>query len=390
MNGSHSRHEWAKNDAMSVRRNRLHDMTIDEVSLVDRAANQLANIAFSKAANQEDDMPEQLELFDEDGFPVDTDSLDINDVVYDMDGNPGVIVPDDEFEDEYDEDLEPVGKAGFASGLMGMADNTSRGARGYRAGAAARRRGLSAKRKATGSRGRAVNNLNQLENSGRRVVPAGMNVDNPSFNSRLTRAGMQYRAAPTTGALAVGGGLGAGGVGGAWAVNEHKRNNVGKSLGDAVLEELSKAASEDERSEIIAAAMQEVEIAKAQAEQAMAYAEQAQDEQLEIAFISKAAEYNLPVSPEVLGPILKSAATVLSDEQLDVLDQLFSGIGEYLYEELGVVGDTDNSDVYSQVDLAARELVGKADGTISAEQATTMMFETNPAAYEQYLAENGR
>ena len=390
MNGSHSRHEWAKNDAMSVRRNRLHDMTIDEVSLVDRAANQLANIAFSKAANQEDDMPEQLELFDEDGFPVDTDSLDINDVVYDMDGNPGVIVPDDEFEDEYDEDLEPVGKAGFASGLMGMADNTSRGARGYRAGAAARRRGLSAKRKATGSRGRAVNNLNQLENSGRRVVPAGMNVDNPSFNSRLTRAGMQYRAAPTTGALAVGGGLGAGGVGGAWAVNEHKRNNVGKSLGDAVLEELSKAASEDERSEIIAAAMQEVEIAKAQAEQAMAYAEQAQDEQLEIAFISKAAEYNLPVSPEVLGPILKSAATVLSDEQLDVLDQLFSGIGEYLYEELGVVGDTDNSDVYSQVDLTARELVGKADGTISAEQATTMMFETNPAAYEQYLAENGR
>ena len=390
MNGSHSRHEWAKNDAMSVRRNRLHDMTIDEVSLVDRAANQLANIAFSKAANQEDDMPEQLELFDEDGFPVDTDSLDINDVVYDMDGNPGVIVPDDEFEDEYDEDLEPVGKAGFASGLMGMADNTSRGARGYRAGAAARRRGLSAKRKATGSRGRAVNNLNQLENSGRRVVPAGMNVDNPSFNSRLTRAGMQYRAAPTTGALAVGGGLGAGGVGGAWAVNEHKRNNVGKSLGDAVLEELSKAASEDERSEIIAAAMQEVEIAKAQAEQAMAYAEQAQDEQLEIAFISKAAEYNLPVSPEVLGPILKSASAVLSDEQLDVLDQLFSGIGEYLYEELGVVGDTDNDDVYSQVDLAARELVGKADGSISTEQATTMMFETNPAAYEQYLAENGR
>lgn len=338
-------------------------------------------------------MPEQMELFDEEGFPVDMDSLEVNDVVYDAEGNPGVIVPDDDdVESEYEQELEPVGKAGFASGLMGVANNTSRGAsgaRGFRAGAAARRKGLAAKRKLTSSSSRAVNQLNQLEGGGRRVASAGTNVDAPSLGSRLTRAGMQYRYAPTTAALAGGGAIGAGGVGGAWAYDNHKKN-VGKSLGDAVLEELSKAASEDERSEIIANAMEEVEIAKAQAAEAMAYAEQAQDEQATLAFISKASEYNLPVSPEVLGPILKSAATVLTDEELDVLDQLFTGISEYLYEELGAVGDTDNDDVYSQVDRAARELVGKADGQISPEQATVMMFENNPAAYEQYLAENGR
>ena len=364
MNGSHSRHEWAKNDAMSVRRNRLHDKTIDEVSLVDRAANQLANIAFSKAANQEDDMPEQLELFDEDGFPVDTDSLDINDVVYDADGNPGVIVPDDDDADmEYEDDGELVGKA-YAVGAGGVADRLG-----------------SALLPSASKRPRFLAG-HQFKEGWRRKGAFGAGA------SRSYKTGGNMSR--NRGKYAVGAAVPAGAGAAYGGKKYYDDRSVGKSLGDAVLEELSKAASEDERSEIIASAMQEVEIAKAQAEQAMAYAEQAQDEQLEIAFISKAAEYNLPVSPEVLGPILNSASAVLSDEQLDVLDQLFSGIGEYLYEELGVVGDTDNDDVYSQVDLAARELVGKADGSISTEQATTMMFETNPAAYEQYLAENGR
>lgn len=342
MNRSHSAYEWAKNDAMSARRRtRLHDMTIDEVSLVDRAANQHANIAFSKADNQEDDMPEQVDLFDEDGFPVDVDDLEINDVVFDAEGNPGVIVPDEEsdFEvsDEYE--LEPMGKSGnFVAGVKA-------GYGGWNPG------------KTLGRKGKLGAHLGR----------------------NRWRYGIGVPAA---------GGFGAAGVAGKKKYDE--RVEASKSLGDVVLDELSKAASEDERSEIIAAAMQEVEIAKAQAQEAMAYAEAAQDEQVTMAFISKAAEYNLPVAPEVLGPILKSASEVLTDEELDVLDQLFSGIGEYLYEELGVVGDTDNEDVYSQVDLAARELVGKADGSISPEMATTMMFENNPAAYEQYLAENGR
>jgi len=324
-------------------------MDIDEVSLVDRAANQLANIAFSKAANQEDDMPEQMELFDEDGFPVDIDNLEINDVVYDADGNAGVIVPDDEDTDAEegvevdDEQPELVGKAALPGVARRFGQGLKAGYGGWKPGAN------------TGRAGRVGANLgrNRFAYAGAATVPP---------------------AAATV-----------------YGVNRKKNEGeMSKSLGDVVLEELSKAASEDERSEIIAAALEEVEIAKSEAAQAIAYAQQAQDQQLEMAFISKAAEYNLPVAPEVLGPILKSASTVLTDEQLDVLDQLFAGIGEYLYEELGVVGDTDNEDVYSQVDLAARELVGKSDGSLSAEQATVMMFENNPAAYEQYLAENGR
>lgn len=373
MNGSHSVHEWAKNDLMNARRrNRLHDMNIDEVSLVDRAANQLANIAFSKAANQEDDMPEQMDLFDEDGFPVDIDSLEINEVVYDADGNPGVIVPDEDndVDAEYDEELfEPVGKASIPGafwGSMNAASNAS-----ARAGETGRR-----------AKGR----LLRFKSGYAHGREGGKNPGHGrafGFGANVGRHRNAYLA----------GGVGVPTVAGGGLYGKKKydeRVEASKSLGDAVLEELSKAASEDERSEIIAAAMEEVEIAKAQAQEAMAYAEAAQDEQVTMAFISKAAEYNLPVAPEVLGPILKSASEVLTDEELDVLDQLFSGIGEYLYEELGAVGDTDNEDVFGQVDLAARELVGKSNGALSPEQATTLMFENNPAAYEQYLAENGR
>lgn len=164
---------------------------------------------------------------------------------------------------------------------------------------------------------------------------------------------------------------------------------VGKSLGQAVLEELSKAASEDEREYIIAKAMDEVEVAKAAASEAWQRVAKQEDAMLEQAFIAKAAEYNLPVDPVVLGPILKAASTVLSGPQLDLLDELFSGVGEVLYEEIGYVGDTDNASVIDVVNGYVGEYVGKSDA--SAEMITTAIFDSNPEAYDAYLAEqNGR
>lgn len=163
---------------------------------------------------------------------------------------------------------------------------------------------------------------------------------------------------------------------------------MSKSLGDSVLEELSKAVTDSDREEIIAKAMDEVEIAKAAAAEAWAYAEQERDIRVEQEFISKAAEYNLPVAPEVFGPILKSLAETLSDEELDILDEIFTAVGDILYDELGYVGESDNVSVYDTVDGMASELIGKSD--MSYEQAVSAMFEANPAAYDAYLSENGR
>ena len=72
---------------MAGRIRKLRDMDIDEISLVDRAANQHASILFSKA--QEDAMPgydESVELYDTDGNPANFEQLDVGDVAYDDQG----------------------------------------------------------------------------------------------------------------------------------------------------------------------------------------------------------------------------------------------------------------------------------------------------------------
>lgn len=300
---------------------KLRDMEIDEISLVDRAANQHASILFSKSLTQEDDMPdtEELYLFDEDGQPVDADDLEFGDVVYSEDGEELVIVPDDagELEDEYYEEPELVGKASPAQAAR---------LRGYSAGVSARQ--------------------------------------------HIGRHRGKY-------------GLAAGAAGGVAA------GRLSKSLGEVLVEELSKSDRDERELQLAGALGDEIEKAQAAADEAYAYAEQLEDERATEAFISKAAEYNLPVDPVDLGLILKAAATVLDDDQLDLLDQLFEAIGDDIYDEIGVVGDTDNSDVLSQVDLFAEELVGKSDGGLSMAEASTLLFEQNPEAYEMYLRENG-
>jgi hypothetical protein len=87
----------------------LSNIEIDEISLVDRPANQHAKVAIAKRATKEDAVPE---FFNENGQPVDLDSLVFGDVVFDEDGNPFQLIEDDGEEAEAEEDeLALVGKA---------------------------------------------------------------------------------------------------------------------------------------------------------------------------------------------------------------------------------------------------------------------------------------
>jgi hypothetical protein len=256
---------------------KLMDLDIDEVSLVDRGANQHSLVAFSKslteADSSEESMSDTIAVFSETGDPVDLDSLYDGAVVYDAEGNELVYVLDPEEEDE---------------------------------------------------------------------------------------------AVEAEAALA----------------------GVGKSLSASILEDFSKAVTEKDREAVIAKAMDEVSKAQEVAAQAIAYAEAERDARLTDAFISKAAEYNLPVSPEVFGPILKSIAETLDEEQLEVLDSIFNAVGDALFNEIGYVGESSNSSVLDQVNAMADEFVGKADTTHA--QALTALFEQNPAAYDAYISETGR
>ena len=256
---------------------KLFDLEIDEVSVVDRGANQHSLIAFSKSLNTEENnleesMSETIAVFSETGEPVDLDSLKDGDVVFDAEGNAYAYEIDPEEDDEDADDRELA--------------------------------------------------------------------------------------------------------------------SVGKSLSDSILEEFSKAVSDRDREAVIAKAMKQVEIAQEEARIAKAWAEQEHDARVTEAFVSKAAEYNLPVAPEVFGPILKALAETLSEEQLDVLDNIFNSVGDSLYNEVGYVGGGSNSSVLDEVDALAAEYVGKSD--LSREAATTAMFEANPAAYDAYIAEMGR
>jgi len=288
---------------------KLIDLDIDEVSVVDRGANQHSLIAFSKSLSNEgtetleESMPEDVLVFNEAGQEVEVEALEHGDTVFDGEGNEYVFVEDgaegfEAFDDEFDDE---VGKA-YGTYMQDV----------YGA------------------------------------------------------AGDEFL------------------TGGAAVANEP----IYKSLGDSVIEELSKAVSDSERDEVIAKALNEVEIFKAEAEEARAWAEAEHDARVTEAFISKAEEYNLPVAPTVFGPILKAVAEVLDEEQLDILDEILSAVGDALYEEIGYIGESSNSSVLDQVNAMVGETVGKSD--FSSEQMTTAMFEANPAAYDAYLAEIGR
>jgi hypothetical protein len=316
---------------------RLFDIEIDEVSVVDRPANQHGLIAFAKN-DSSDELEAEVpgELFDETGENIPVEVLEHGDIVFDAEGNEFVYVEDDEDDDDVEKGMFSEGLKGFRAGARKYLNTSEIGASADKMRSKAMRRGNSV-------------------------------MDYAKKNPGKTLAGTAVAS---------------GGAGYAFGKAEMSNH---MSLGDSVLEELSKAVTERDREFIIAKAMDEVEIAKAQAAEAYEYAAALEDARVEEAFISKAAEYNLPVAPEVFGPILKSIAEALTEDELELLDELFSAIGDSLYDEIGYVGESSNSSVLDTVNGLASEFVGKSD--VSYEQAVSAMFEANPSAYDAYLTE---
>ena len=97
---------------MTTRRvKELTNIEIDEISLVDRPANQHARVSIAKRASEEDIVPE---IYNENGELLDADLLEPGDTVFDSEGNAyEVTLEDDEYEEEFSEDREPeyVGKS---------------------------------------------------------------------------------------------------------------------------------------------------------------------------------------------------------------------------------------------------------------------------------------
>lgn len=302
---------------------RLYDLDIDEVSLVDRSANQHATVAIAKKDG--DDMT----VMDERGVEVNIDDLQPGDVVFDTEtGEPLVACeegaePEDyyDFDDTEADELAEVGKALVSKAVTGTGSLNREAARAV-------------KRNVTG------------------------------FARRNKTA------------LKVGAGAGAAGFG---------AGAMSKSLGEEVYETLSKALNDDARNETISKALQDaaeaVRSANERADEAVNIAKALRDELENERFNAIAEGYGVPGDPGELATILKS----LDPRQAAYLDRVMSSVGEQLYDVYGADLGDGQVEVMGQVEAMAQQAVGKSD--VSTEAAIAAIFAANPDAYDEYLAE---
>jgi hypothetical protein len=262
----------------------VSDMEIDEISLVDRGANQHALVTIAKRASDEEDNMPDIELYNEQGDLLAEDAeLSEGDVVYDEEGNAYELAFEDDEADDNEEELEPVGKR----------------------------------------------------------------YENPfSLGQR--------------------------------------REPVTKSYSQTVLEELSKAYSDEERDAVLSKAFGEMDQLRSQVAYNEEIAKSERDLRLTREYIAKADEYNLPVASEELGPVLYRMAETMSYDDCAVIAKCLESAGSLIFDEVGYIGGGDNSDVMSQVNAYAQTEIGKADS-----ESISKVFDENPDAYEEYLAQRG-
>ena len=244
----------------------LSNIEIDEISLVDRPANQHARVSIAKRAPEEENVPE---IYNENGEILDADLLEPGDTVFDDEGNAYEVVLEDadDYADEYEEDLAPVGK----------------------------------------------------------------------------------------------------------------------SFADGVREELSKAFTDIDRDEVIAKAMEKVEVLEKRAAQAELIAKSERDLRLLGEYVEVAKAYNVPVDPRELGPVIMRMAESMSYEDCAVIHKALTSSGAALFDEVGFIGGGDNADIMSQVNAFLDQDVSK--GMVSKADATADFFSNNPAAYDEYIAD---
>ena len=103
---------------------KLSNIEIDEVSLVDRPANQHATVEIAKRVTEEENVPD---IYSENGELLDESKLEHGDVVFDGEGNALMYVVDEEVEETSEPETSELADAGVAKGLFGKTESKSLG-----------------------------------------------------------------------------------------------------------------------------------------------------------------------------------------------------------------------------------------------------------------------
>jgi hypothetical protein len=344
---------------------RLSGLEIDEVSLVDRPANQHGLVTITKR-----DEGTAMGFFDAKGEPVDEAELQAGDVVFNEQGEQIVMLTDEQRElleqhpeatiDDLDlelflvgadaEELQEVGKAGAAAVTGGSSTLFQTGKKTANLALGRAKFGFG-----EGRKGRKVNSGSAVR----------------SASAHFGRNAGKYGAGAAAGTAGYAGG---------------RFGKAAPSLGEEVLSQLSKALTDGDQHQIISKVAERVEaaerIAKRAEERADALEEQAEFE----GFVEIAKSFELPVEPEELGGILQKISKVLDDDELGTMERVLQAAAANIdLEERGSAGF---SPILGYVEGAALEVVGKSAGELTPEQAMTAIFSANDEAYLEYLSEH--
>jgi hypothetical protein len=317
---------------------------------------------------------DEVELFFEDGSPVNEDELETGDIVYDADGEAyGYTAPED-----IEQEMELVGKAAPAWARRAA----SRVGRTRRPGSEA------------GFRGHQVNpgpnrqRPSTAEESARafagdsrtgRARHAASRAGDRVWGNGKTAAGRKVIAGTTAGGVAVG----AGGY--------ESGKHVGKSLSDQVSEALSKAYTDADRDEIIKSFAGIIEERDAELNVLAEIAKSERDLRLEGEYIEVAKGLGLPGDPDELGPVLKRMSELMDPADVQIIAKTLEATSGVLYEEFGYdgfgaeVGDPHMADA----EAAAEQRIAKSGsgaGEVSKAVAIEQYYTENPSAYDEYMS----
>jgi len=177
-------------------------------------------------------------------------------------------------------------------------------------------------------------------------------------------------------------------------VNPFGKNDNELTVDDyEFLQELSKNLENEDNREAIQKALEAVEKANARAEEAESIAKAEREHRLNQEYVAKARAYtNLPVSADEFGPVLKKIHESLDESEFELMTKVLSSANETIadmrvFDEIGKRG-VQGYEAVSKADAQAAE-VAKSEG-ISQEAALSKVFEQNPGLYDEYLKEVGR
>lgn len=160
------------------------------------------------------------------------------------------------------------------------------------------------------------------------------------------------------------------------------------------LSELAKSLEDEDQREAIAKAREAVSKAEQRAQHAEEIAKAERDHRLTEEYVAKARAYtNLPVEPQEFGGVLKRLHESMAEEDVATIEKALSTANEtagriFAFDEIGKSGTGENEPV-SKIDQEARTLIEKSGNEMSIEQAREQVMATNPGLYEEYLNEVG-